>query len=64
MGSDEGGRRAAILYTLIESCRMNDVEPWEYFKFLMQWVPVWPKTILSLSPYYRKRAEARTVNTS
>jgi transposase len=64
MGSDEGGRRAAILYSLIESCRMNDVEPWEYFKFLMQWVPVWPKNILTLSPYYRKLADARAVNTS
>jgi transposase len=26
-GSDEGGRRAAIIYTLIETARLNDVEP-------------------------------------
>jgi transposase len=26
-GSDEGGRRAAILYTLIETARLNDVDP-------------------------------------
>ena len=26
-GSDAGGRRAAILYTLIETCRLNDVDP-------------------------------------
>jgi Ca2+-binding RTX toxin-like protein len=26
-GSDEGGRRAAITYTLIESARLNDVDP-------------------------------------
>ena len=26
-GSDEGGRRAAIMYTLIETARFNDVDP-------------------------------------
>lgn len=29
-GSDEGGRRAAILYSMIESCKRNDVEPLAY----------------------------------
>jgi IS66 C-terminal element len=26
-GSDEGGRRAAIMYTLIETARLNDIDP-------------------------------------
>lgn len=26
-GSDTGGQRAAVFYTLIETCRMNDVDP-------------------------------------
>ena len=26
-GSDEGGRRAAIMYTLVETARLNDVDP-------------------------------------
>jgi transposase len=26
-GSDEGGRRAALIYTLVESAKMNDVDP-------------------------------------
>jgi transposase len=26
-GSDEGGGRAAIMYTLIETARLNDVDP-------------------------------------
>ena len=26
-GSDEGGRRAALIYTLIETARLNDVDP-------------------------------------
>ena len=26
-GSDEGGRRAALMYTLIETARLNDLDP-------------------------------------
>ena len=26
-GSDRGGQRAAVMYTLIQSCRLNDVDP-------------------------------------
>ena len=26
-GSDAGGRRAAAIYTLVETCRLNDVDP-------------------------------------
>lgn len=26
-GSDEGGRRAAAIYTLIETAKLNDVDP-------------------------------------
>jgi transposase len=26
-GSDNGGRRAAVIYALIESCKLNDVDP-------------------------------------
>ena len=26
-GSDAGGRRAAAVYTLIETCKLNDVDP-------------------------------------
>jgi transposase len=26
-GSDEGGRRAAAMYTLIETAKLNDVDP-------------------------------------
>jgi transposase len=27
LGSDEGGRRAAAIYTLIETCKLNDLDP-------------------------------------
>ena len=26
-GSDEGGRRAAAVYSLVETCKLNDVDP-------------------------------------
>ena len=26
-GSDQGGRRAAVMYTLIETARLNDLDP-------------------------------------
>jgi len=29
-GSDAGGKRAACMYTIIEACRMNDVDPQAY----------------------------------
>lgn len=29
-GSEEGGKRAATLYTLLTTCALNGVEPWEY----------------------------------
>ena len=31
-GAENGGHWAAVAYSLVESCRMNDVEPWAYFK--------------------------------
>ncbi len=27
MGSDGGGRRAAAIYTLVETCKINGVDP-------------------------------------
>jgi hypothetical protein len=26
-GSDRGGERAAVMYTLIQTCKLNDVDP-------------------------------------
>jgi transposase len=31
-GSDAGGRRAAVLYTLVASCRRHGIDPYAYFK--------------------------------
>lgn len=42
-GSDEGGHRAAIFYTLIGSAKENGVEPYAYLRSLFELLPTWPK---------------------
>jgi transposase len=32
VGSDAGGRRAAILYSLVRSCERHDVNAWQYLR--------------------------------
>tara|TARA_R110002073_G_scaffold332976_1_gene519834 strand:+ start:185 stop:403 length:219 start_codon:yes stop_codon:yes gene_type:complete len=34
-GSDEGGKRAAAIYSLIETCKLNDINPEEYLKDML-----------------------------
>jgi len=31
MGSPSGAKAGAILYSLIETCKANDIEPYKYF---------------------------------
>lgn len=42
LGSDRGGERAAVIYTLIASCRRHGVEPWAYLRDLIERVSVHP----------------------
>lgn len=37
-----GGEHAAILYSLIESCRRLDINPFEYLRDLLGRVPTHP----------------------
>jgi transposase len=47
-GSDAGGERAAIFYSLIRTCELNDVEPWEYLRdVLMRLAEGWPEARLA-----------------
>ena len=32
VASDSGGDRAAAIYTLIETCKLNDVDPFAYLR--------------------------------
>ena len=38
-GSDEGGKRAAVIYSLIQSCKRNGVEPFAYLRDVLQRLP-------------------------
>ena len=35
-GSDAGGRRAAIMYTLIETCKLNEIDPEAWLTFVIE----------------------------
>ncbi|MDE1487682.1 IS66 family transposase [Xenorhabdus bovienii] len=41
-GSDSGGERAAILYSLIGSCRLNGVEPEAWLRYTISHIADWP----------------------
>ncbi len=42
LGSDGGGRTAAVLMSLIHSCKMYGVEPWAYLKDVLDRVSTHP----------------------
>lgn len=44
VGSDNGGRWAAIMYTIIETCKMNDVEPYAYLRDILARIGEHPQT--------------------
>jgi transposase len=59
-GSDEGGRRAAILYSLIGSCKMIRVDPWAYLTDVLERISTYPaRRIADLTPLAWKAARTR-----
>jgi len=38
-GSEEAGQRSAVVYTLIENCRLHGVEPYAYLKDVLERLP-------------------------
>ncbi len=51
-GSDEGGRRAAALYTLIATAKLNDVDPHAWLADVLARMPDYPaKRIDDLLPW-------------
>ena len=38
-GSEEAGQRSAVVYTLIENCRLHGVEPYAYLKEVLERLP-------------------------
>jgi transposase len=52
MGSDEGGRRAAAIYTLIETAKLNDIDPRAWLADVLARLPDHPaKRIRELLPW-------------
>ncbi|MEG2567321.1 MAG: transposase, partial [Acinetobacter sp.] len=41
-GSDSGGERAAILYSLIGTCRINNVDPEAWLRYVIGHIQDWP----------------------
>lgn len=41
-GSDVGGERAAVLYSLIGTCRLNGVEPEAWLRYVLSHIQDWP----------------------
>jgi hypothetical protein len=50
-GSDEGGRRAAILYSLVATCKNIGVEPFAYLRDVLSRIATHPmRRIEELTP--------------
>jgi transposase len=52
-GSDEGGKRAAILYSIVATCKAHAIDVWAYLKDVLERIPTHPD---------RRRAELLPVN--
>ncbi|MGA2793828.1 MAG: IS66 family transposase [Roseiarcus sp.] len=59
-GSDEGGRRAAALYSLIQTCKLNDIDPRAWLTYVLATLPDHPITrVNELMPWaWKARIEA------
>jgi transposase len=56
VGSDEGGRRAAAIYTLVETCKLNNIDPRAWLADVLARLPDHPaRRISELLPWNWKR---------
>ena len=61
-GSDEGGHRAAIIHTLIETARLNDVDPEAWLGDVISRIADHPNTkIDELLPWKWSRAGSQAI---
>jgi transposase len=59
-GSDAGGRRAAAVYTLVETCKLNDVDPQAWLAYILAKLPDHPaKRIDELLPWHWKASQTQ-----
>jgi hypothetical protein len=63
-GSDEGAERACVLYSLVASCKLYGVDPFEYLRYVLVRISEHPaRDVLALSPKGWKQA-ARDLDAS
>ncbi len=63
MGSVTGGRAAAVIYSLIETCKQNNVDPVAYLVDVLARIPTHPnKRIHELLPYHWEPPESNRLN--
>jgi transposase len=54
-GNDRGGRAAATIYSLIETCKLNKINPYDYLRDVLTRIPnTLNRDIKSLFPYHWK----------
>jgi transposase len=52
-GSDAGGERAAGLYALVESAKLNGIDPEAYLRYVFEWIATYPHDrIQELLPWH------------
>jgi len=50
-GSEDGAKRMAIIYSLVATCKLNGINPYEYFYDILPRIPEYPeKNIADLMP--------------
>lgn len=64
IGADEAGWRSAVIYSLIQSCRAHEVEPYAYLKDVLQRLPsMTNRQIAEITPRaWSQRQEIRLVS--
>jgi transposase len=45
-GSPEGAEAGAVIYSLIQTCKLNQIEPYAYFKYVLANISSWDKSDL------------------
>ena len=62
-GSEEAGRRNAVIYTLIQNCRLHGVEPCAYLKDVLQRLPTTTnQRVAELTPLHWKKTHEKSLN--
>ena len=57
LGNDEGGRRAAIIYSIVATCKDHGMDPWAYLRDLLALLPTYRGGLAALTPPAWKRRQ-------